>query len=477
MVSKTEQILEDMRACTPPEKIDDSSKSSWYNAYTIWKPEAEAVYTRIINDIRAANSQKSEIHGEIKLGNAELEKTRQAHADEKVEREKTQSTDAALKEHVSELQVRSNAMESRLADLDRRGITEKALEQVLATDITSEAELFARFKTAKDAQELSKGNEQLEAKRIELANGISTEVAKQETAKRETQSEVNRRDEFRRINALYVLLLDLLFDFLKRGYTVEHFKLLLNGLRQLEIVGQPRNSMTRLLNALQKIKTLEELDAAIARTQATFATLLADANGLRGTIDAYMDGAIASMNQVSTTATNKMEALLNQHTASMNTLSKYQQGLLSKLEANAETKLTEINQLAQAQASYMNESMGNMYLTLSTAFKIYHGEVSKWGVMKVETGKFQAELKWGQYIQQLINDPKLAADMSTSLALQMADWLHIWVGKHLPETKSLPPEHLSTQESGLSRYFPVKFTNITEWVRYELRDLQRRGVI
>jgi len=59
----------------------------------------------------------------------------------------------------------------------------------------------------------------------------------------------------------------------------------------------------------------------------------------------------------------------------------------------------------------------------------------------------------------------------------MADWLHIWVGKHLPEAKSLPPEHLSKQESGLSRFFSVKFTNITEWVRYELRDLQRRGVI
>ncbi len=121
----------------------------------------------------------------------------------------------------------------------------------------------------------------------------------------------------------------------------------------------------------------------------------------------------------------------------------------------------------------LNQTMDNM----SAAFSQYSKDIRRWGDMKAETGKFEANLKWGNYVQGLIGDHKLAADMSTDLAVQLAEWLNIWVQRRLPDATSLPPEHVKKRESSLPGVFSVKLTSITEWVRSELRDQQRRGVV
>jgi hypothetical protein len=290
-------------------------------------------------------------------------------------------------------------------------------------------------------------------------------------------SEQNSLDQVKRETAIWRDAPTVVIEAFHRGYSTETLIDLLKGLQQFELKKQPNLSVNRFLSKLGNVKMTEEREDRNRVMDAEYAQTKKDLAEARGQVTAIMNSFIPTLNGALTSAKNEITTYRKAAVIDLDSLTNTHRESLANLEADAESKLGKINQLAQAQASYTNESMGTLYLNLSTAFKVYHDEVSKWGVMKVETGKFQAELKWGQYIQQLINDPKLAADMSTPLALQMADWLHIWVGKRLPEAKSLPPEHLSKQESGLSRYFPVKFTNITEWVRYELRDLQRRGVI
>ena len=121
----------------------------------------------------------------------------------------------------------------------------------------------------------------------------------------------------------------------------------------------------------------------------------------------------------------------------------------------------------------LNQTMMN----LSATFSQYHQDIQQWGAIKAETGKFEAELKWGTYIQLLLGDQKHAANMTTQFALRLADWLSIWVARKLPEAKCIPPESLIKQDSALPRYLPVKLASIVEWAKYEISDLQRRGMI
>jgi archaellum component FlaC len=472
MVSKTDQILDDMRKCTPPEKIDDSSKSGYYKAYTIWKPEANATYKKISNDIQTAQSQKASISNEIKKCNAELVGARNTLAQEKAELERTQATKAALKDDVNELQARSDAFESRLADLERRKITEKVIEAVAISDVTSDIELLARVKTAKDAQSLAKENEKLEANRIEFTNNVSKEAAKLEATKHETQSELNRRDEFRRINELYLALLDLLFDFFKRGYTLEHFRLLLSGLKKLEIVGQPRNSIKRLLDALEKIRTLEELDAAIQIKEATLATLQGTINELQGIIVAYRDGAVVSLNQVSTTATKKMDALLNQYLASMNTLQDRVVNNLSQMSTATQAERDTIMQFFTGEVRKAKNEVLNIHSMVTQALQMYKGEVQEWGEIRKESGRYEQLMQNTSALLAATKDPNIIKKLPPEFVVSLLRGIDVYVQVRLPDAETLPSQTLNERERmAFSSMFKAKVRNVSAWL---LEDLTKR---
>jgi uncharacterized protein YlxW (UPF0749 family) len=277
--------------------------------------------------------------------------------------------------------------------------------------------------------------EGLKKTNLQLDNTNASFTKQQNTLKAEVTSEQNSLDQYKRETAIWRDAQAVVIEAFRRGYGTETLIDLLKGLQQFELKKQPNLSVNRFLSKLGNVKVTEELEDRNRAMDAEYAHTKKDLAEARGQVAAIMNSFIPTLNGALTSAKNEITAYRKAAVIDLDALTNTHRESFTNLEADAESKLAKINQLAQAQATYTNESMGTLYLNLSTAFKVYNGEVSKWGVMKVETGKFQAELKWGQYIQQLINDPKLADDMSTSLALQMADWLHIWVGKRLPEAK------------------------------------------
>ncbi len=89
MVGKVDQLLEKLRAGVPVEEIDDSSKSSYYKALEIYKPEADAILKKTNDDIKEANSHKAATIKELDECKSELSTVRQALVTEKKDLEET----------------------------------------------------------------------------------------------------------------------------------------------------------------------------------------------------------------------------------------------------------------------------------------------------------------------------------------------------------------------------------------------------
>ena len=472
MVSKTDQILEQMRNGVPPEKIDDSSKSPWYAAYTIWKPEAEAMYITITSDIKEAKSQKVAIDNEVAQGKSELSAESKALEVKKKDLERTMVARDAAKMEADALQAKSAAINSRLSDLAKRGITESTLEAVASTDAASPVELLGRVHTTAENQLLIKANEELKAKNVKLSNDNQGEAAKLEMTKKATLSEENKRDEFRRVNALYLVLLDLLFDFFKRGYTEDHFKMLLNGLKKLEIIGQPRASVMRLLKALEKIRTLEELDSAIQVKEATLAALQGKVNELSGVINAYKNVAIAALNEVSGAATQRINELLGQYVASLNALQdKMVKGL------NAMSTATDADRAITARFFYnevrnAKNEVVMLHSTVTKALQVYKDEVAQWGVIREESGRYEKLIEYTSALLAVKKDPNVISQLPPEIIISLIKSVDVYVQVKLPDAETLPSPALHQKESwAFNSVYKAKIRSVSAWL---LEDLTRR---
>lgn len=73
--------------------------------------------------------------------------------------------------------------------------------------------------------------------------------------------------------------------FLEDGYTIGHLKALRNGLKTVK--NQPVNSLSRLLQGLQNVKSLNQLDDRIEERSKTLETLNSKINTAEGILTAY----------------------------------------------------------------------------------------------------------------------------------------------------------------------------------------------
>jgi len=472
MVSKTERILEQLRAGVPMEEIDDSSKSTYYKALDLYKSEADAIYTRITTDIKVAKSEKTAIDNEVAMSESERSVVSNALEVKKKDLERTTVTRDAAKKEADAFQAKSIAINNRLSDLAKRGITESTIEAVASTDVASPVELLGRVRTAAENQQLTKVNEELKAKNTKLCNDHQGETAKLETTKKQTLSEENKRDEFRRVNTLYLVLLDVLFDFFKKGYTADHFQMMLNGMKRLEILGQPKASVMRLLKALEKIRTLEELDSAIPVKEATLSALQGKVNELGGVINAYKNVAIAALNEVSGAATQQINELLGQYVASLNVLQdKMVRGLNAMSAATDADRATTARFFYNEVRNAKNEVV-MLHSTVTKALQVYKDEVTQWGAVREESGRYEKLIEYTSALLAVKKDPNVISQLPPETIISLLKSIDIYVQTKLPDADSLPSAELYQRERwAFNSVYKAKIRSVSAWL---LEDLTRR---
>lgn len=457
--------------------ISEGGKSSAYNGlkrYEVW------VAPRV-NELQSTISSLEAQCIAIKAKGAALE------ADYKTKESKANALDSTMVEleqkktlitsNITALEAKRSKLQEAETSLNKRGITIELMESIAATDANNPRELLKRVRTAADSSAEEKKLAEVRQAAQTVLSQKSDLDKKCEKILRDMASWETRRGEVKEQAKLYEESNLIVQNAFARGYGPDILKMLFNLLQRFEVKGMPDASVRRLIKGFDGVKELSELDFKKARLKAEVEAVNGDLATVEGKFAAAVNTVMPTLNNTVDKANAAITSIQETYTLNMSTLSQRQQGELTLLEKNAEANISTLKDAAIKQQREAITMLNQMMLNLSVAFGQYSKDIQQWGSMKAETGKFEAELKWGHYIQSLVSDPKLAADMSTSLALHFATWLNIWVGRRLPEAKSLPPEHLSKQESGLSRYFPVKIVSVTGWVRQELADLQRRGVI
>ena len=472
------RVLERLRVSEPWEKVvADSGKSSLYKGLGLYFEYARPM----VQELQATIAEKEKRLDRLNRTYTDLEASvASSHTtlDENSKRvDALADQEKSLKNGVEGLEKKRKILVEEEAALAKRGIHIEVLKALKTSDVSSSVELIKRIETVAKSEAEEKKLTETEQATQRLLTKNSDMDKKFDTTKQNVASWEVKLAEVKGQAKLYEESNLIVRNAFARGYSPDTVKMLFNLLERFEVKGMPDASVKRLIRGFDGVKELTELDYHKRRQNAEIEQGNADLAKVKGTTASIMNTSIPTLNQVTAKGIAEITAVQKAAVENINELSQQQQGQLTRMEENAEVNLAFLKDSAIEQQQGTLAILNQTMLNLSATFSQYRKDIQQWGAMKAETGKFQTELKWGQYIQHLLNDPKLAAEMSTPLALQLADWLNIWVGKRLPEAKSLPPEYLSKQESGLSRYFPVKFTNITEWVRYELRDLLTRGVI
>lgn len=457
--------------------LKDSGKSSVYKGVTLFfnwvGPQIKTLQTSIkTNEDKIANQNSKITQLDTEIDSKEAANTKLEEKQQLIMKKNEE-----LSSQVDSTQKRLEELESGLTKLGEKGISREVIEAITTSDISSPDELIKRVDTENKYESEKSKHEELKSANLQLEN-TNASLAKQQTALRAGVTyEQNSLDQAKRETTTFRNAQTVVIEAFGRGYSTENLIDLLKGLQQFELKKQPNLSVNRLLSKLGTVKMTEEREERNRALDAEYAQTKKNLGEARGQVAAIQNSYIPTLNGSLASAKNEIMAYRKAAISDFEALANSHSQTLNNLQADAEDKLAKINRLASAQASYTNEQMGTQYILLSNAFKIFHGEVIKWGQVKEEMGQKAAILRTGAYFQALGGNPSLAADMPASIVTQLSVWLSVWAKKKLPEAVTLPPPYLTQIESSLPRVFGVRFTSLTEWVRHDVADRLRRGEI
>jgi hypothetical protein len=248
--------------------------------------------------------------------------------------------------------------------------------------------------------------------------------------------------------------------------------MLLNGLRKLEIIGQPRASVIRLLKALEKIRTLEELDSAIQVKEATLAALQGKVNELSGVINAYKNVAISALNEVSGAAIKRINDLLGQYVASLNVLQdKMVKGLNAMSAATDADRATTARFFYNEVKNAKNEVL-TLHSTVTQALQVYKNEVTQWGTIREESGRYEKLIEYTSVLLAVKKDPNVISQLPPESIVSILKSIDIYIQTKLPDADSLPSAELYQRERwAFNSIYKAKIRNVSAWL---LEDLTRR---
>ena len=477
IMNKAEEVFERLKAGTPwrnaKEGVGSSSVYGGYNLFDAWAgPRVNEVQVRIKEvetRLQGLQEQEKRLDDEAKSKTAVI-------GDLSAWQQALENGNATLETRASLLGEQVKKTEEGLKTLEARGITPDIIEAVAGTDADA-PELIKRIKTGKEQKALETKVEELHGVEQNLNKGNAALEEKRENLKTEVTSEGNTLDEVKRKTVFFRESQLVVQDAFSRGYSSETLTALFAALKRIEVKGHSNTSILRLLKGLEGEKTLDEQQSKLKQVDSELEETTKNLDQVKGSMRAAVNTFVPTLINAQNKALAEITTFRDAVNSSMDELARQRQTSFSKMEADAEKKLTNMNSLVNAEAGVLHDRLIMLYRTLNLSFEVYQGKIKKWGEIQMEAGKYEATLRIGSYIQTLITDPKQAANLPPDLALLFANSLHSYVEDKLPKATTQPPPHIIQREATLPRFTHVQLRSLTGWIHVDLADRRLRGEI
>ena len=381
-------------------------------------------------DITLKTGQKVELEGHI------LEKGKTLQS---LQRD-TETSEGELTQRKAEVK--------QLQKLLDKGVPFDLVKRLNTFEVENGEELTQRIQTLEAYNQLVEETNGLEGNVDTLKTSQSQAKTELEKIRGDITSQRNELDAEKGKTRTYREVVETTADFLEDSYSIEQLKALRNGLKAVAVKNQPETSLTRLLQGLQNVKSLNQLDDRIEERGKTLDTLNSKINTAEGILTAYEQNILKKLDKTMTqgvktfntfydAAKSDILALKQSTMAQLNEvnssfINSYINPSLKKLEDTHNAAVNNLNQIGRAasgitthldsETGRVTTTLKNSILAITQQFIKDMGEYAKkLGELKAEAGKLEEELKLTRIITAIVKYPSEAKELPVDFAMLLQD--------------------------------------------------------
>lgn len=431
-----DKILEELRKGRPLGEIrrEFPSVSKTYEALRQYLDEADKIV-----------EEKQKILEDLKNAQMEEEKKLSQLKEEKVKISQETEELAQLKEKLTEEVTRRTEELHRLNDdideLSKRGYSPEILRKIRTIEaragpqLLSQLETVEKFnKTRKEFSRLKRINRTLE-KEIRAFQMEKTEIEKA------VISESNRLDELKTQTAVFEEAVEAVLGLLDEGYSVSDIMSLRRGLTHLQIRGDPKLSIRRLVEGLRKLKRLHVLEEKVTKTEKKLAALKRELAETKQETEVVRETAIKTIED------ERDAALMS----------------IDDAGARAKAKLEE----AAAKFEATLRRGGDYIRGIAESVKEGLGE---WSNVQQKIGKLKDSIFLGEAMLGIMTSTQYLKEIPPSIIASLLDRLLRWSELNYPELTIKPSQNIHRKEFKLNPFSSYKLTALIAFSAEGLRE-------
>lgn len=468
-MSKVENAFNKMKVGVDLKTIQsECSQGTLYRAFSKYIDWAEQ--TRVNHSLKI-----QEFENELKAKKKTLAINSRKITEEEKHQKSLNSQNERLDELVEKCQGRFNelvkknkAMDTKITALEKRGVTEETISRVSRIDSKTGNELSKRIATYELYNEL-----------VRQAASLKEEMDNQELRKENIERELekmfsemmsarNTLDEEKRKLWTFRESHEIVEELLKNGYDKEILFSLNVALKALQIPGDTKSSLTRLLDGLKGVKNLDELYSKVRAESSKLKELEERVDVTSGTLSAIEDNAIAQIRSLKNEVLSELRDL---NVDNMNNLNMTARAQKSELEAIRKSTESGISKISDHFYNRIDSSITGLDTTLQTL----RGEVTQYGEMKQDQGKHERMMFYGTTLLGVLENPRqelpnVPLDVITQLVGRIANWLYLT----MPDARAKPTDIISQQEPNLYTFTEYRLLSLLDIVLEHLATLSYR---
>jgi hypothetical protein len=172
-----------------------------------------------------------------------------------------------------------------MKELEAKGFSAEIIKKLNTMEVNSRQGLILRIRTAEKYNHLKKEVSSLEKAKLKTQEEFGLVVEKKKRAEAELVSEQNSLDDLRLKSSTYKGAVDIASSFLADGYSAEDLQGLKCGIDMLGIKNDRRLSLTRLLEGLEKQRSLTSLEEVTNAKRAQLASVYRELNDKKSELE------------------------------------------------------------------------------------------------------------------------------------------------------------------------------------------------
>ncbi len=414
-----EVVLEELHAGRNLSEIRTKyrSVSQVYEGVRTFLDESERLVSERQAALRKTAEQLVEEQAEVENARAEKQQFSREVGGQRLEKDQ-------LGSEVMRMRKERDSLKDEIKSMRSRGYTPGLLKKIRSVEPRSGAELWADVQTVSRCRQLAKKAETVKQEIIGLEADIKALKATKREDENLVRSEENKLDDLKLRVGVFKGAASTIELFLRDGYSVQDLKSLKAGLDMVGIKGEPRVSVTRLVEGLRQQKSLIGLEGKVDGKREELRLLNEASARVKKEAEITESAVLKAVEEVRDASAGAIAATAEKGAAAADACA-------SRFEKRTDDVLSQIT-------TYIQDMLGGLKAELGT-----------WGELGQESARLDQLLIPARVLFGIVEDPEYVSTLPLPLVVQLFTRLQGWCEANLNGFRIQPSANISARAFNL----------------------------